>query len=53
MVLKLKKALYNLKQFPRAWYDHLSKFQLENSFQIGKVDKTLFIKKFKHDILLI
>jgi len=52
-VYKLKKALYGLKQAPRAWYDRLSKFLLENDFERGKVDTTLFIKKSKHDILLV
>ncbi|MCH82973.1 copia-type pol polyprotein [Trifolium medium] len=52
-VYKLKKALYGLKQAPRAWYDRLSKFLLENNFERGKVDTTLFIKKSKHDILLV
>ena len=36
-VFKLKKVLYGLKQVPRAWYEHLSKFFLEkcgsNAFQ--------------------
>lgn len=29
-VFKLKKALYRLKQTPRAWYDYLSKFLLKH-----------------------
>ena len=52
-VYKLKKALYGLKQAPRAWYDRLSKFLLENEFEMGKVDKTLFIKTKGKDILLV
>ena len=28
-VFKLKRALYDLKQAPRAWYERLSKFLLE------------------------
>ncbi|GKB44832.1 retrovirus-related pol polyprotein from transposon TNT 1-94, partial [Tanacetum coccineum] len=31
-VYKLKKALYCLKQAPRAWYDKLSSFLIENHF---------------------
>nr|GEU43055.1 copia protein [Tanacetum cinerariifolium] len=31
-VYRLKKALYRLKQAPRAWYDTLSRFLLENKF---------------------
>nr|GEW75464.1 hypothetical protein [Tanacetum cinerariifolium] len=45
-VYKLKKALYRLKQAPRAWYDELSKFLLQNHFFKGTIDPTLFIKRF-------
>ena len=31
-VFKLKKTLYRLKQTPRAWYERLGKFILENGF---------------------
>ena len=44
-VFKLKKTFYGLKQEPRAWCERLSKFLLENSFKMGKIDTTLFIKK--------
>ena len=37
-VFKLKNALYGLKQAPRAWYERLSKFLLENRFNMGKTD---------------
>ena len=47
-VYRLRKALHGLKQAPRAWYEHLSKFLLEKDFSRGKVDTTLFIKR-KHD----
>jgi hypothetical protein len=50
---KLKKYLYGLKQAPRAWYERLRNFLLENDFTRGKVDITLFYKKFKNDILVI
>ena len=42
-VFKLNKVLYGQKQAPRAWYDRLSKFPLENYFTRRSVDKTLFI----------
>ena len=32
-IFKLNKALYNLKQDPRAWYERLSKFLIENDFK--------------------
>nr|GFC23103.1 hypothetical protein [Tanacetum cinerariifolium] len=44
-VYKLKKALYRLKQAPRAWYDMLSSFLLSQDFSKGSVDPTLFIRR--------
>ncbi|GKB77845.1 putative ribonuclease H-like domain-containing protein [Tanacetum coccineum] len=52
-VYKVEKALYGLHQAPRAWYETLSTYFLDNGFQIGKIDKTLFIKRDKGDILLV
>nr|GEU83557.1 retrovirus-related Pol polyprotein from transposon TNT 1-94 [Tanacetum cinerariifolium] len=51
-VYKLKKALYRLKQAPRAWYDLLSSFLLSHKFSKGTVDPTLFIRREGKDILL-
>ncbi|GKB30871.1 putative ribonuclease H-like domain-containing protein [Tanacetum coccineum] len=52
-VYKVEKALYGLHQAPRAWYETLSTYLLDNGFQRGQIDKTLFIKKIKGDILLV
>ncbi|GJW03582.1 putative ribonuclease H-like domain-containing protein [Tanacetum coccineum] len=52
-VYKVEKALYGLHQAPRAWYETLSTYLLDNGFQRGKIDKTLFIKSVKGDILLV
>nr|GEW17796.1 copia protein [Tanacetum cinerariifolium] len=52
-VYKVEKALYRLHQAPRAWYETLSTYLLDNGFQRGKIDKTLFIKRHKGDILLV
>ncbi|GKB92592.1 putative ribonuclease H-like domain-containing protein, partial [Tanacetum coccineum] len=52
-VYKVEKALYGLHQAPRAWYETLSTYLLENGFRRGTIDKTLFIKKDKCDILLV
>nr|GEW55294.1 putative ribonuclease H-like domain-containing protein [Tanacetum cinerariifolium] len=52
-VYKVVKALYGLHQAPRAWYETLATYLLENGFQKGTVDQTLFIKKQKEDILLV
>nr|GEU64352.1 hypothetical protein [Tanacetum cinerariifolium] len=51
-VYKLKKALHGLKQAPRAWYNELSKFLLQNHFFKGTIDLTLFIRRFHDDILV-
>ncbi|GJU22413.1 ribonuclease H-like domain-containing protein [Tanacetum coccineum] len=48
-----EKALYVLKQAPRAWYDELSKFLQHNHFNKGTIDPTLFIRRFDDDILVI
>ncbi|GJS95160.1 putative ribonuclease H-like domain-containing protein, partial [Tanacetum coccineum] len=37
----------------RAWYATLSTFLLKNGYRRGTIDKTLFIKKDKHDIILV
>ncbi|GKB61919.1 putative ribonuclease H-like domain-containing protein [Tanacetum coccineum] len=44
---------YNRRGAPRAWYGTLAKYLLDNGFQRGKIDQTLFIKKKKRDILLV
>ncbi|GJR49717.1 putative ribonuclease H-like domain-containing protein [Tanacetum coccineum] len=52
-VYKVEKTLYGLHQAPRAWYETLSTYLLDNGFQRGQIDKTLFIKRVKSDILLV
>nr|GFA39182.1 uncharacterized mitochondrial protein AtMg00810-like [Tanacetum cinerariifolium] len=52
-VYKVVKALYGLHQAPKAWYKTLANYLLENGFQIGKIDQTLFIKRQKSDILFV
>nr|GEX06281.1 retrovirus-related Pol polyprotein from transposon TNT 1-94 [Tanacetum cinerariifolium] len=52
-VYRLKKALYRLKQPPRAWYDKLSKFLISTIFTKGVVDPTLFTRKIGKHILLV
>ncbi|GKF01143.1 putative ribonuclease H-like domain-containing protein, partial [Tanacetum coccineum] len=51
-VYKVQKALYSLHQAPRAWYETLSTYLLNNGFHRGQIDRTLFIKMVKGDILL-
>ncbi|GJY99355.1 retrovirus-related pol polyprotein from transposon TNT 1-94 [Tanacetum coccineum] len=52
-VYKVIKALYGLHQAPKAWYETLSSFLMENGFRRGTIDKTLLIKKKKSDIMLV
>nr|GEW25721.1 retrovirus-related Pol polyprotein from transposon TNT 1-94 [Tanacetum cinerariifolium] len=52
-VYKLKKALYGIKQAPRAWYDMLSSFLISQEFSKGSVDLTLFIRRSDNDLLLV
>nr|GEY00378.1 retrovirus-related Pol polyprotein from transposon TNT 1-94 [Tanacetum cinerariifolium] len=52
-VYKLKKAQYRIKQAPRAWYNELSTFLLQNHFFKGTIDQTLFIRRFHDDILVV
>ncbi|GKA51382.1 putative ribonuclease H-like domain-containing protein [Tanacetum coccineum] len=53
IVYKVVKALYGLHQAPKAWYATLSNFLLKNGYRKGVIDKTLFIKKDKKDIILV
>ncbi|GKF97610.1 retrovirus-related pol polyprotein from transposon TNT 1-94, partial [Tanacetum coccineum] len=52
-VYKLKKALYRLKQAPRAWYDMLSSFLISQDFSKGSMDPTMFIRKEGKELLLV
>nr|GEV87309.1 putative ribonuclease H-like domain-containing protein [Tanacetum cinerariifolium] len=52
-VYKVVKALYGIHQAPRAWYETLANYLLDNGFQRGKIDHTLFNKQQKGDILLV
>ncbi|GJX85999.1 retrovirus-related pol polyprotein from transposon TNT 1-94 [Tanacetum coccineum] len=52
-VYKLKKAIYDLKQAPRAWYDMLSSFLVSQQFSKCAVDPTLFTRHAGNDIILV
>jgi reverse transcriptase-like protein len=52
-VFKLQKALYGLKQAPRAWYARLRGFLLGRGFEMGSVDKTLFLLRRGKDLLVV
>ena len=42
-----------MHQAPRAWYETLSNHLIQNGFQRGQIDSTLFIKTSGEDILLV
>ena len=46
-------ALYGFKQTPRTWHDTLSELLLENGFTRGVIDKNLFYKMPKNDMILV
>nr|GFA71044.1 putative ribonuclease H-like domain-containing protein [Tanacetum cinerariifolium] len=52
-VYKVEKAMYGLHRAPRSWYGTLSKYLLDNGFQRGTIDQTLFIRKHRGDFLLV
>ena len=45
-VWKLKKALYNLKQAPKDWYERLDKYSIQQGFQ-KSAQTTIFISNLK------
>jgi hypothetical protein len=51
-VYKLSKALYGLKEAPRAWYECLRDFLTTNGFKVGKADPTLFTKTVAKDLFV-
>ncbi|GJY43189.1 putative ribonuclease H-like domain-containing protein [Tanacetum coccineum] len=52
-VYKVVKALYGLHQAPRAWYATLSTFLEKHGYKRGTIDKTLFIRRNKKDIMFV
>jgi hypothetical protein len=51
-VYKLHKALFGLRPAPRAWYECVWDFLIENGFRIGKADSTLFARKMGKDLFV-
>nr|GEW02032.1 retrovirus-related Pol polyprotein from transposon TNT 1-94 [Tanacetum cinerariifolium] len=52
-VYKLKKALYSLKQAPKAWYDRLKAFRIKDKYKIRMVDNTFFTKKKSSNLIIV
>ncbi|GJY10845.1 putative ribonuclease H-like domain-containing protein, partial [Tanacetum coccineum] len=51
-VYKVEKALYGLHQAPKAWYETLSTYLLDNGFQRGKIDKTVTFLNFRCSLVV-
>ncbi|KAJ0441434.1 putative RNA-directed DNA polymerase [Helianthus annuus] len=52
-VCKLKKAIYGLKQSPRAWYGKIAEFLEQNGYQLTSADSSLFVKKLGEKVVFI
>lgn len=52
-VCKLKKAIYGLKQSPRAWYAKLSSVLMTNGLKISGADPSLFVKSTLGTIIIL
>ncbi|GJU90065.1 retrovirus-related pol polyprotein from transposon TNT 1-94 [Tanacetum coccineum] len=50
---ELKKALYDLKQAPKAWYDTLKAFLIKHEYKMGMIDNTLFTKKKSSNLIIV
>lgn len=52
-VCRLKKAIYGLKQSPRAWYSKLHNALTSQSFTKSEADSSLFTKHSEHGITIL
>jgi hypothetical protein len=52
-VYKLKKALYRLKQAPRAWYGRIDSFLTSLGFTKSKVDSNLYFKVMNDETIIL
>ncbi|KAI3496680.1 hypothetical protein L1887_39051 [Cichorium endivia] len=52
-VYRLKKAVYGLKQSPRAWYETLSTFLVYSGYRRGVIDPTFFVRSHQKHIMIV
>jgi hypothetical protein len=52
-VCKLKKALYRLKQAPRAWYGRIDSFRTSLGFTKSKADSNLYFKVMNDEPMIL
>ncbi|KAL0339266.1 UNVERIFIED_CONTAM: Retrovirus-related Pol polyprotein from transposon RE1 [Sesamum angustifolium] len=53
MVCKLKKAIYDLKQSPRAWFDKFSRIIDEFGFSRCQADHSVFVQTTKSGMVVL
>jgi len=51
--VKLKRALYGLKQVPRAWYEHIDRYLQGMGFVKSEVDANLYYLVVGDDVLIL
>jgi hypothetical protein len=49
----LKKALYGLKKYPRAWYNRIATYMIKSGFSRRQNEPTLYTKTNQHGKILI
>ncbi|KAI3505835.1 hypothetical protein L1887_28122 [Cichorium endivia] len=52
-VYRLNKAVYGLKQSPRAWYETLSTFLVSSGYRRGIIDPTFFVQSHQNHIMIV
>ncbi|KAJ0434593.1 putative RNA-directed DNA polymerase [Helianthus annuus] len=52
-VCKLRKAIYGLKQSPRAWYGKMGEFLQHNGFVVSQSDASLFVKSSGTKVIIV
>ena len=52
-VYKLKRALYSLKEAPRAWYRKIYSYLFNKGFKLSNNEPTLYTKTYPHWKILI
>ncbi|KAG8481655.1 hypothetical protein CXB51_026498 [Gossypium anomalum] len=53
LVCRLTKALYGLRQAPRAWFDKLKQFLIFARFTVSKSDASLFVRSSSDHIIYV
>ena len=51
-VYRLKNALYDFKQAPRAWYARLDKYSLQQWFKRGMSNNNIYLRIEKYNLLV-